>query len=367
VSGAARRWRILHVDTERGWRGGERQALWLAQALERMGHHSIIAARPGEPLSARALEAGLTVVPCAPAFEADPFAALRLRRVMRAQRIDVLHAHTAHAAALGAIATYGTQVPLVVARRVDFPLRDNFGTRLKYGRAAAVIAISHAVAAVLARSTLSPDRVVVVPDATDIHRTVVPASAEVLHSVGVAPGVPLVVQVSQLVGHKDPVNFVRAVDVARRQVPQLRALLVGEGSLRPDVEQTIASLGLEQTLTLTGYRRDADELLAAATVVCLSSKEEGMGSVLLDALLFGKPIVATRAGGIPEIVEHGVTGMLVSIRDADALGNAIARLIVDRPLAQRLADAARARAPEFSVERMAERTLAVYARVLGAG
>src|SRR5690348_18437360 len=97
--------RILHIDTERGWRGGERQTLWLATELAHRGHRSIVVARPEEPLAHRALAAGLDVVACAPLLEVDPRAVLALRRVIRRQRIDVVHAHTAHAVGLAALAT----------------------------------------------------------------------------------------------------------------------------------------------------------------------------------------------------------------------------------------------------------------------
>jgi glycosyltransferase involved in cell wall biosynthesis len=356
--------RILHIDTERGWRGGERQALWLATELARRGHTSIVAARPDEPLARRAVAAGIDVVPCAPMFEADPRAALQLRRVVHRRRIEVVHAHTAHAVALGALAALGTGVPLVVARRVDFPLRRNVGTRWKYGRAATIVAVSHAVARVLGAGGIDSGRIVVVPDGTDVHRVIEAAPPATLVSLGVAPGRPLVVQVAQLVPHKDPLNFVHAIAAAHEHVPELQALLVGDGPLRSDVERTVRERGLQDSLRVAGYRTDADALLAAADVTVLSSREEGMGSVLLDALLLGKPIAATTAGGIPEIVTAGVNGLLAPPGDARALGAQIARLVSDRPLALRLAAAARERVREFSVERMTERTLEVYHRVI---
>ena len=358
---------VLHVDTERGWRGGERQALWLAEELARRGHRSIVAVRPGEPLAARAKEAGLAVVTCAPPFEADPLAALALRRIVRRERVDIVHAHTAHAAGLAALATVRTSVPYLIARRVDFPLRDNLGTRLKYRRAAAVIAVSNAVKRVLERSELAGDRIVVVPDATDVQRRIEPASIETLAAAGVRePGrAPLVVQVAQLVGHKDPLNFVRAIATARERVPNVQALLAGDGPLHADVVRLRDELRLGDTLHVLGFRTDADALLAAADVATLSSSEEGMGSVLLDALLLGKPIAATNAGGIPEVIEHDVSGLLAPVRDSRALGDAIARLLLDRSLARRLATAARARVADFSVARMTDRTLDVYARALG--
>jgi L-malate glycosyltransferase len=127
----------------------------------------------------------------------------------------------------------------------------------------------------------------------------------------------------------------------------------------------IATLGLEHVVHAPGYRTDADALLAAASVACLSSREEGMGSVLLDALAFGIPIAATRAGGIPEIVEHERTGLLAPVADSNALGESIARLLVDRALASRIGAVAHTRAEEFSVERLGERTQEVYREVAG--
>jgi glycosyltransferase involved in cell wall biosynthesis len=243
-------------------------------------------------------------------------------------------------------------------------LRRNLGTRWKYSRADAIIAVSRAVAAVLRSDGIDPAGVTVVHDGTDVHRHVEPASAEVLASLGVPRDAPIVVQVAQLVPHKDPLNFVRAIAEARQAVPTLQALLVGDGPLRPQIEVEIRELGLTTTVHLAGYRTDADALLAAANVVVLSSREEGMGSVLLDALVLGKPIAATRAGGIPEVVEHEVNGLLAPVGDPLTLGNRIATLLIDRALASRLAGAAKARAGEFSMERMTEQTVEVYERVL---
>ncbi len=356
--------RILHLDTERGWRGGERQAWWLAAELARRGHTSVVAARAGQPLAQRAHEAGLPVVNCSPRFEGDPLRAYRMRRAILRFDIDVVHAHTGHDVMLGAMAIAGTGARLVISRRVDFRLRRNAGTRWKYDRASAIIAVSQAVANVLAACGITRDRIRLVPDGVDVHRDIDPAPAATLAALGVPPGAPVAVQVAQLVGHKDPVNFVRAVVRARLEAPALHGLLVGDGVLRPEVEAAIRALDAKPYVHLAGFRTDADALLAAATVCVLSSREEGMGSVLLDALYLGRPIAATRAGGIPEVVEDEVCGLLVPVEDPDALGAAIVRLVNDPVLCRRLGEAGRARAANFSVERMTDATERVYGGVL---
>ena len=355
---------VVHVDTERGWRGGERQVLWLAEGMRDRGHRGILVARPDDELAKRAAKRSLQIIEMAPHGELDPVAALRLRRAIARSDARIVHAHTAHAAALAAIATAGTSTRVVVARRVDFPLRRNLGTRLKYGRAHAVIAVSTAVARIVAEGGVPRERIHVVPDGVDLSRSVTPANSDVLQSLGVAPGDPLVVQVAALVPHKDPLTFVRAMAVVRQRVPQVRALVVGEGSLRPAAEAEIRRLGLEHTVRLTGFRRDADDLLAAARVATLSSVEEGLGSVLLDAMAFGVPIAATGAGGIPEVVEHGTTGLLSPPGDDAALGEHIVRLLSDHAVAAAMIARARQRVTEFSVDRMVERTVEVYASVI---
>jgi glycosyltransferase involved in cell wall biosynthesis len=357
---------VLHIDTERGWRGGERQVFWLAREMKRLGHRPLIAARPRELLATRASAARIEVVACNPGSELDLRAAWRLRSAIRRASVDVVHAHTAHAVTLGAFAVIGTRIPLVAARRVDFPLRGGPTSKWKYGRAARIIAVSEAVKNVLVASGLSPRQIDVVHDGTDVSRPAMPANRNTLRQLGVPPAAPLVVQVAQLVGHKDPVNFVRAMRTVIDAIPNAHALLVGEGPLRALATEEARKLRIDGQVHFAGYRDDADSLLAAADVVSLSSREEGMGSVLLDSLVFGRPVAATRAGGIPEVVIEGETGLLVPIEDPKQLGEAIARLLADQTLRHRMSATARARASEFSVARMTERTVAVYEEVVAA-
>ncbi|HTL96067.1 MAG TPA: glycosyltransferase family 4 protein [Gemmatimonadaceae bacterium] len=363
---APRRLTVLELDTERGWRGGERQLLWHAQVLGRLGHRALIAARPNEPLAQRANALGIPVSPVSPAMELDPRAAWALRRVIQREQVDIVHSHTAHGVALGAMACLGTKAKLVITRHSDFRPRANLGTRWKYSRVDALIAISSASRNAMIASGMSPESITIVRGGSDQSNPITPASASTLASLGAIPGSPVVVQVSQLVQHKDPLTFVAAIDAARARVPLLRAILVGDGPLRASVERAVAEQGLGEHLRVAGYRTDADSLLAAADVVTLSSEEDALPSVLFDALFCGKPICATRAGGVPEIIEDKVSGLLSPVADGPALGESIGRVLNNPVLAQTLSAGARARAPEFSIERSVGRTIAVYERVIGA-
>jgi L-malate glycosyltransferase len=355
---------VLHVATERGWRGGERQVAWLAENLERMGHRSLVAARPAEPLAERMREAGVAVVPLSPRSELDLLATLRLRSVVRRESVDLVHAHSAHAVALAAFATLGTQVPMILTRRVDFPLKRNPGTRWKYSRATAIVAVSQAVAESLVASGVPRDRITVIPSGIDLSRTFVPPSPATLASLGVPAGARLVVQVGQLVTQKDPLNLVRAWAIAAPRAAAAHLLFVGDGPLRADAERGVAALGLGGRVHFAGYRTDADAFIAAADVVVLSSVGEGIPGVIMDAMSQGKPIAATAAGGTAELIEHDISGLVVPIRDSAALGEALTRLLTDAALARRLGAAARERVTLFSAEHTARRNAELYARVL---
>jgi glycosyltransferase involved in cell wall biosynthesis len=307
------------------------------------------------------------VIEMRPLVEFDLIAAWSLRQTLRRRNVRIVHAHTAHAVAIAALATVNTSARLVVTRRVDFRLRSNVGSRWKYGRADGLIAISRAVADALIASGVPPSRIEVIPSGVDLSRPTPPVDRHLLLTLGVPADAPVVVQVAQLVGHKDPLMFVDAIADARARVPTLHAVLVGDGPLRDAVRAAITRQGLDDALHLVGYRSDADAVLAAADVVTLSSREEGMGTVLLDALAFGKAVVATRAGGIPEIIEDGVSGILTPVGDAPAMGAAIAALIESPHRRAELSSAARVRASRFSMALTAARTASVYDWVLGGG
>jgi glycosyltransferase involved in cell wall biosynthesis len=358
--------RILQVDTERGWRGGQRQTLLIARELMRLGHACTIVARAGEPLAARARAQGIAVIDVQPHSELALATALRLRGVIRRERIQIVHAEAAHAHTLAALATLGTTAKLVVTRHTARPPRANAGTRWKYGRAAAVIAVSRAAADLLGSAGVAAQSVNVIPGGVELDRDVAPASAELLATLGVRAGAPLVVWVGALTTEKDPETFVRAAAVAATRVPGMQGLLVGEGARRGNVSRIIHELRMRDTIHLAGFRTDVDKLIAAARVLASSSVIEGLPLVIMDAFALGVPVAATAGTGVPELVTDGVTGLLVPVDDANALGNAIARLLEDPTLAASIRDRARARARDYSIERTARATVAVYERVLSA-
>ena len=166
--------------------------------------------------------------------------------------------------------------------------------------------------------------------------------------------------VAALTGHKDHATLVEALALVRPLVPEVRLVIAGEGELRPALEAQVRARGLGDRVVFAGFRRDLDRLLPAFSVFCLSSRLEGLGTSLLDAMAFGVPVVATAAGGIPEAVEDGVTGRLAPPRDPGALAGALADVLGDEARRRAFGAAGRRRFLErFTAEHMVAQTLAV--------
>jgi len=203
-------------------------------------------------------------------------------------------------------------------------------------------------------SAIDPDRFAVEP---------MPREA-----LGIPDGSPLLGNVAALVGHKDHATLLEAMPLVLRELPGVRLVIAGEGELRPVLEARIEALRLGDSVRLLGYRNDVPRLLRALDAFVLSSCEEGLGTSVLDAMACGVPVVATAAGGIPEMVRDGETGLLAPPRDPAALARAIVRILREQVLAQALSRNAAALVRErFTVDRMVEGNLAVYRRVLGEG
>jgi len=353
--------RSVHVDTERTWGGGQRQVAWLAAGLVRCGHAARVIARPGSRYADQLRGSGVDVVPLAPVAEWDLLAAARVRAVARRFGADVVVAHAAHAAALAAFATVGTDLRFVVTRRVALPLRRSVLSRWKHRRADLIVAVSLRVRDALLADGVDGERIRVVRSGVDLGRPRLPAEAATLRGMGLDPDRPIAVMVSSLIPpHKDPETFLRAIATARVARPELQGLLVGGGPLLASAVRTRSALGLEGAVTLAGHRDDAEHLLAAASVAVLSSRDEGLGTTLLDAMLWGVPVAATAAGGVREVVRDGVDGLLAPPGDGEALGAHVAAILEDAALRSRLVASGRERVKDFSVDRMVDGTIDAY-------
>ena len=360
--------RILHLDEQRGWRGGEQQASYLIRGSIERGHEVFIAGRAGSAFLSRDHGAVLSgSVACPFIGEIDMYTAWRLAGLVRRERIDIIHAHTSHAHTMACLARrLGGRGRVIVSRRVDFPPSTGVWSRAKYGWPDHFVAISNRIADVLRRASVPSARITVVHSAIDTTRFDVeplPRSA-----LGLPEGALVLGNVAALVGHKDQATLLRAMAGIVQELPQTHLVIAGEGPLRAPLVALRNSLGLSEHVRFLGYRNDVPQLLRTLDLFVMSSKEEGLGTSVLDAMACGVPVVATSGGGIPEMVRHNATGWLVPVGDAEALAQGVIGAYRDRERTTRLAQAALAMVDrEFRVDRMVKGNLEVYARVLGLG
>ncbi len=378
---------ILHVDTAADWRGGQAQVEALVRGLAKRGHRNTLVTPPGSRLAERLRNGpdhtesaeldrsaqwpaagGWRIVFNAARGEWDWFSARRLRQIVKSARPDVIHAHSALAHAMVWLGCAGRlAVPMMVSRRVDFPVGDNWLSRRKYRHSAfSYLAISSAVREALIQGGVASERIFLVPSGVDPAKFTYQADRSAARrALGVGDHEFLVINVAALVDHKDQATLIRAAEIAFREMPSLRFIVLGEGELRAALETQIARAGLGDRFRLLGFRNDVEECLAASDLFVLSSHLEGMCTSLLDAMLLGKPIVATRAGGVPDVVVDGETGLLVGVRQHQQLAAAIVRLAREADLRARLAAAGARRVRErFTLSRTVDLTLEAYRKAL---
>lgn len=345
--------RVLHVDSGREYRGGQDQVRLLARELAREPdvEQRVVTKRASE-LARRTAADGITVREVPWAMGLDPRAAWLIAVEALAWPPDIIHAHNAHAVTLAVwarrfLGLAGRAPRLVATRRVVFPV----GRRSALRRADAVIAISEAARAALLAAGFPPGEVRVVRsgiDPDEIRRAAAPPFA-IRESLGLPRGTRLVANVAALEPPKDQRTLLLAAHTARSSCSDMHWIIAGDGPERDALDVEVRRLGLVDRVHLLGHVARADALLAECDVVVMSSRAEGLGTVVLHALALGKPVVATAAGGLPEVVP---SDWIVPVGDAAALARKVIKAL-DHPSHFPLP-------AQFTASAMAAGVLAVY-------
>jgi len=313
---------VVQVDTGREWRGGQNQVRLLTRALADGPAVDVrIVTSATGPLAVQARAARLPLAPVPWTMGPDPRALWGLARLVRRWRPHVLHTHDSHALALALLARRVTPRPwprVLAYRLVDFPVRPGSN----WFRADHVAAVSEAVRGVLIAAGLPPSRITTVPPGVDAEE--LRARAEPHYGVrarlGLAPYAPIALNVGALVDQKDQLTLIRAAAAARTTRPDLHWVIAGEGEQRGLLEAERDRLGIGDRVHLVGHVDRVPALIRESDLVVLSSIGEGLPNVVLEALALDTPVVATRVGGIPEVLPPTC---LVPPRDPDALAGAV--------------------------------------------
>lgn len=355
--------RILHVETGRHVYGGARQVLHLLQGLADIsGCENILAcaADSAADIAARGVADEVHALPFR--GDLDPMFAMRLRRLLRRTKPDIMHVHSRRGADVwSGLAAVRREVRTVLSRRVDNP-ESRLQVWLKYGLYDRVIAISQGIMHVLLQEGVPENKLVCVPSGVDVAAFKQAGDTDWfrkefhLDQRDVPVGV-----IAQFIPRKGHLDLLRALPEILREHPRTRLLLFGQGPLRPRIEREVAHLDLGHAVRFAGFRTDMEEILPCLRLAVHPARWEGLGVSLLQAAAAGVPIVASRAGGIPEIVRHRENGLLVPPGDSNALARAVCDLLSDTDGALRLGQSGqRIAEEEFSLQQMIRGNLQVY-------
>jgi glycosyltransferase involved in cell wall biosynthesis len=346
---------VVHVASGREWRGGQRQVWLLARELARLGDvEQVVVTGRGSELAVRLHRDGVPVRSVRWSAGLDPRVLPGLVAELR-QSPAMVHAHDGHALTLAGIGAGLTGRPLIATRRVQFHLRR----RGFWTTAARVIAVSRAVADVVVADGVRADRVIVVHSGISPEEIRGNERLGVRARLGLAPDVTIAASVGALESNKDHATLIRAAARLAHAYRSLHWVIAGEGPMRSALERLARELDLSHRVHLIGHLDEPARLVADADLFIMSSREEGLGTSVLEAMVLGIPVASTAAGGLPEMLQDGA-GVLAPPGNPDALAGAVARLLSEPGLARSVVDRASLAVQEFTAARMAAAVRSVY-------
>ena len=341
--------RIAHINMARGYRGGERQAELLIRALSAYDVQQVLIARPDRPLAERLADAGVEIRHCSGLVSA----------YRATHGVDVVHSHEGRGVYAAWLRNEVSGTPYVITRRVNNPLGDSWLTRRAYTRASSVASVAADVARIVEDFDERIRGCVIHSSSSGL--PVNPATARAIRDE--FPGKWIVGNVGALDNAQKGQEYI--IEVARRTAdshPQFQFLLVGGGGDEAMLRELAAGL---PNVTFTGWVDNVGDYLEAFDLFILPSNKEGIGGILLDAMDRALPIIASRVGGLPEIVRDGVNGILIDARSPEQLEQAILRLSDDPELRRALGEQGRKFSRDFTAEAMAASYLELYKQAAG--
>jgi glycosyltransferase involved in cell wall biosynthesis len=361
---------ILHTENSCGWGGQEIRILTESRGMLDRGHRVTLVTPAQAPIAEAARRIGIPVVTMPLRKRVGDILALRrLLRERRAQ-IDVLNSHSSTDSWLGALAcaTLGDPPPIVRTRHVSTTVHDRAGTRWLYRKGNAhIVTTGEAIRRQLHESIGVPlEKMTSIPTGIDLARFV-PGDSRAERARLALPDRPALGIVATMRSWKGHTFLFDALALHRNAWDGWQVLVIGGGPDREALEGYVRRLGLDGFVRFTGHKDDVVPWIRSLDLFTLpSSGDEGVPQAILQAMACGLAVVATTVGAIPEVVEDGVTGLLVRPRSSEALAEALARLRDDAPQRAQLGAAARRRAEkDFGIDQMLDRMEAVFRSVAG--
>lgn len=356
---------ILHVETGRHLYGGALQVLYLMEGLKTHGCRNTLVCMADSAIAQRATTCAV-VCEIPMAGELDPIFIFRLARILRAQEPDIVHIHSRKGADFwGVLAAWIAKTKVVLTRRVDNP-EPSWLARAKYGFCDQIITISNGIRQVLLAEGIPDRKIVCVPSALDSDRYDRPCDREwFFREFGLRADTKTIGVIAQFIPRKGHRYLIEAAPRILARHPNTQFLFLGQGLLRAEMKQLCREHKVDDKVLFLGFRTDVERILPCLNLVVHPAIMEGLGVSLMQASAAGVPVVASRVGGIPEVVRNGVNGILVPPGDVQGIASAVIRLLGDPAKRPTMGQAGRQLVrTEFSIEKMTAGNLRVYHGVL---
>lgn len=355
--------KVLHLSTAMTWRGGEQQVIYLYQGLQQKHTDQVLICPQGSALAEYCTKNNI-------AFRTfkksgNIFAALKnIVQIIKEEKPSLLHAHDGKAHTLAYLNNVlsSKPLPLIVHRRVAFAKKNTFFNKFKYNHKSvkAVICVSEYIALINRALVENGEKLKVVYDAVDLRKFENTDAGFLKKELNIDPNAFVVGNIAAFTAEKDHLTFVETAFKLLKSIPEAKFVLIGDGPLKQKTEQLINEKGLTGNFILTGFLKDGHKYLSGFNVLLFPSKMEGLGTTILDAFACGVPVVATQAGGIPEIVFNEKTGLLAVVGDSNKLAENIIRIHNSAELRKQVTDGASELVAGFGIEKMTEKILAIY-------
>lgn len=360
----------IQIDIETEWRGGQYQVEMLSKGLQNRDHPVTLITRPGSILGEKLEDAGIEVIRIPVRFEFDPVAIYKVASEIKKRRPAIVGMHASHSHTLGVLAKRlcPSDMKFVVTRRVDFTPGNDILNRWKYKQGPdGWIAISEAIRKILTEAGIRPGKIHVVHSGIAPRDIPHDGRRELLNELGVKKDRVLIGNIASLVDHKGHKFLIDAIPKVVEKRPEVLFVIAGDGELEVPLKEQAEKLGLsENNVRFLGHRKDVEKILGALDLFVMTSHLEGLCTSIIDAYMANVPVVATAAGGIPELVIDGRTGFLAKNRSSEDIAAKVLFALDDKSGVDQIVKKAKEWAFEkFSDDAMVENTLDVYRKILG--
>lgn len=353
--------RVLHIDAEFSWRGGQQQVVYLLEGLLNRGYTTKIICQPNSEFHTYCKRKNLPVHPVRMVNELDIVAGFRIAAITRKEKFNVIYAHSAHALSIGLwTKLWNPPLKLIALRRVDFHLQHNILSHVKYRTRLVnkIICISDGIKKVLLTDGIAENKLITIHSGIDPHKFDSVKPYKDFHSAFDIPEDHLIVgTVAALAKHKDYPTLLQAARIVLDQEKKVTFVALGTGREEQKIMERANHLNLRDHFKFLGFRKNVGAILKRFDLFVMASKWEGLGTSILDAQSIGLPVIATNTGGIPEIVRDDLSGILVPPKNPEKLAESIIHLMHDRALRDKLSRCAISEVKRFSIERVIDKNI----------